>query len=46
MSVALCYFLLLPRVGMIQRLGLTTAVAADLGIDLWWRLPSVQSGAR
>lgn len=40
-SVALCYFSLLLRVGMIQRLGLTAAVEADLGIDLWRRLPSV-----
>lgn len=31
---------------MIQRLGLTAAAAADLGIDLWRRLPSVRSGAR
>lgn len=40
----LCYFLLLPRAGMIQRLGLTAVVAADLGIDLWQRFPSVPSG--
>ena len=46
MSVVLCYFLPLPRGGMIQRLGLTAAVAADLGIDLWQRVSSVRSGAR
>lgn len=43
--VALGYFSL-PRVGVIQRSGLTAAVAVDLGIDLWQRLPSARSGAR
>lgn len=40
-ACSLCYFLLLPWVGMIQRLGLTTVVAADLGIDLWPRCRQV-----
>lgn len=44
-SVVLGYFSL-PWAGMIQRSGLTAAVAADLGIDLWQRLPSAWSGAR